>query len=229
MIELWVSIAVFSLFHALPSTPLRRILIENVGRPWFMALYSLVSLALFFWLFLAFWRADHGGPYFVTGPAVRALSAGLMLAALWFFAAALLRKPPVLLTAETVLQDQGSVSGVVRITRHPFLWALGLWAFIHLLNNADPAGLVLFGYFFVLAVAGTLPIDHRRARLIGEKRWQQILGESSNIPFVAIARGRQNLVVALKEVGWRPSLAALAAWAFILHYHEMFFGLPVFY
>ncbi len=184
---------------------------------------------MFAWLFIAFWRAEHSGAYFITSPSVRALSAVLMLAAFWLFAAALIRKPPILLTAETVLREQGSIFGILRITRHPFLWSLVLWSAIHMLNNADPAGLSLFGYFLALALLGTWPIDKRRARLIGDERWQQILDETSNIPFAAVLAGRQALIPAIKEIGWFVPLTAIAAWGFVLSFHESFFGLPVFY
>ncbi len=152
-----------------------------------------------------------------------------MLTAFWLFAAALIRKPPILLTAETVLREQGAIFGVLRITRHPFLWSLVLWSAIHMLNNADPAGLSLFGYFLLLALFGTWPIDKRRARLIGGERWQQVLAETSNLPFAAIISGRQKILPGIREMGWLVPFVAIAAWAFVLTFHENFFGLPVFY
>lgn len=160
---------------------------------------------------------------------MRALSAVSLLAAFWLFAAAFLRNPPILLTAETVLQKQGAVFGVLRITRHPFLWSLVLWSGVHMINNADPAGLSLFGYLLLLALLGTLPIDKRRARLLGDERWQDLLDETSNLPFAAVVSGRQKLFVAIKEIGWLVPIVAIAAWAFVLTFHETFFGLPVFY
>ncbi len=184
---------------------------------------------MFAWLFIAFWRAEHSGAYFVTSPSVRVLSAVLMLAAFWLFAAALIRKPPILLTAETVLREQGSIFGILRITRHPFLWSLVLWSSVHFVNNADPAGLSLFGYFLALALLGTWPIDKRRARLIGNERWQEVKSKTSNIPFAAILKGQQELIPTIREIGCLVPLIALAAWGTVLHFHESFFGLPVFY
>ena len=184
---------------------------------------------MFAWLFIAFWRAEHSGAYFVTSPFVRAISAAIILLAFWLLAAAFIRKPPIVLTAEPALQQAGSIFGILRITRHPFLWALTLWSLVHLLNNADPAGISLFGYFLLLALLGTWPIDKRRACLIDDQRWQQILDETSNIPFVAILAGRQNIFAAIREMGWLVPVVALAAWLLVLGFHENFFGLPVFY
>ncbi len=184
---------------------------------------------MFVWLFIAFWGAEHSGPWFVTSPAVRGVSAGGMLVAFWFLAAALVHRPPVLLTAEQALARPDAITGVLRITRHPLLWAVVLWSAIHMLNNADPAGLSLFGYFLVLAGLGTLPVDRRRARLIEPSRWQKILEETSNIPFAAVFQGRQSFALAIKETGWPVFVTALAAWSFVISFHENFFGLPVFY
>ena len=184
---------------------------------------------MFAWLFIAFWRAEHSGAYFVTSHSVRAFSAVILLAAFWLASATLLRKPPILLTAETALREQGAVFGILRITRHPFLWALVLWSLVHMMNNADPAGLSLFGYFFLLALLGTWPIDKRRARLIGDERWQQVLAKTSNLPFAAIVSGRQKMMLAIKEIGWLVPLVAIGAWAFVLTFHEDLFGFPVFY
>ncbi len=184
---------------------------------------------MFVWLFSAFGRADHDGAFFITTPLVRTLSAGVMLVAFFLAMAALLRRSPVLLTAEHVLEERGAITGILRLTRHPFLWALVLWAGVHMLNNADPAGLSLFGYFLALALLGTLPIDRRRARLMGAKRWAEVLQETSNIPLGAVLRGDQSFWLALREVGLLVPLLALLAWGFMLIFHEPLIGLPVFY
>ena len=180
-------------------------------------------------MFIAFGRAEHEGAFFVTTPFERGISAGIMLLAFFFLSAALLRQPRVLLTGETVLAQKGAITGVLRLTRHPFLWALVLWAGVHAFNNADPAGLSLFGYFFVLALFGTWPIDRRRARLLGDERWQEIVRQTSNLPLVAVLRGDQKPGLALREIGWRAPLVALAAWGFMLTFHQQIIGLPVFY
>jgi uncharacterized membrane protein len=229
MSELWTSIAVFTLFHALPSTRVRPWFIGRYGRGMFMLAYSIVSSVLFVWLFIAFWRAEYDSAWFTTSRNMRLVSAGVMFVAFQLLAAALLRSPPILLTAETALARADAVRGILRITRHPFMWALALWSMVHIVNNADPAGFALFGYFLLLAILGTWPIDRRRARLLGRDKLDEICRQTSNIPFAAIIAGKQNLPAALREIGWRAPLAGLVLWAFILHFHESFFGQPVFY
>jgi uncharacterized membrane protein len=89
--------------------------------------------------------------------------------------------------------------------------------------NADPAAWVFFGYITALALGGTYLIDRRRVRLMG-KAWQSFKAQTSNLPFLAIAQGRNKLI--LKEIGWSRFTAALALWALILFAHETAFGLP---
>ena len=46
----------------------------------------------------------------------------------------------------TAVAQEGRVGqpprGIVRITRHPFLTGVGLWALLHLISNGDVASLV---------------------------------------------------------------------------------------
>ena len=104
------------------------------------------------------------------------------------------------------------------ITRHPFRWGIALWALVHLIINGDLASLILFGSLLVLAVGGTLAIDAKRRRNFGEQ-WIKFAQVTSDIPFAAIAAGRNRLGPALVEIGvWRPLAAILLyAAAFYLH------------
>ena len=80
---------------------------------------------------------------------------------------------------------------MLRITRHPFLWGVALWAAGHLMVNGDLASLILFGSLLVLAVFGTGSIDAKRRRALGEK-WDAFAAKTSAVPFAAIAAGRQS-------------------------------------
>jgi uncharacterized membrane protein len=115
-------------------------------------------------------------------------------------------------------QGPESARGMVRITRHPFLWAVALWALVHLIVNGELAAVILFGTLLVLALGGTTAIDAKRRRAFGDQ-WTQFAAVTSNIPFAAIAAGRNHLLPALGEIGlWRPLVALLVyAVAFYLH------------
>lgn len=223
MAELTLSLIVFLGVHALPSTPLRAWLIGKLGRPIFMAGFSFVSVILFAWIWIAYRQADIEAIFWVTGPFERAVSAILILVPILFTVFAVLQKPTVLLTGETALSQDDAIRGILRITRHPLLWAVGLWGVVHMLNNADPPSWLFFGFSTVLALAGTRAIDRRRKRLLGA-RWPAIEAVTSNIPFLAILQGRNTMPIS--EIGVLRLAVGIALWALILILHESVFGVP---
>jgi uncharacterized membrane protein len=118
----------------------------------------------------------------------------------------------------TLSQGPDIARGMVRITRHPFLWGVALWALVHLIVNGDLASLILFGSLLVLALAGMLFIDAKRTRNFGEQ-WTRFANVTSVIPFIAIAFGRNRVVPAVVEIGvWRP-LAAVVVYAAAFYLH----------
>jgi len=78
--------------------------------------------------------------------------------------------------------------GIVRVTRHPFLTGVGLWALVHLIGNGDVASLVFFATWAVVAFAGTVSIDRKRRRLMGAA-WEPFAAQTSVVPFAAVAAG----------------------------------------
>ena len=115
--------------------------------------------------------------------------------------------------------DPAMARGMLRITRHPFLWGVGLWAVTHLIANGDVASLILFGTFLVLAIGGTASIDAKRRRKF-PVAWQGFAKVTSSVPFAAVARGGNRLVPALAEIGpWRI-LAALVLYAVAFYLHS---------
>ena len=76
--------------------------------------------------------------------------------------------PPAKVTGgERLLEGDDPATGILRITRHPFLWGGLIWAVTHFIANGDLASLVLFGGFVVLTIAGPISIDRKRARKLG--------------------------------------------------------------
>ncbi len=227
MIELAISIALFTALHAVPSTRLRPWFIARFGRITFMLLLSAVTTILFIWMWFAYRSATHDVEtvLWVSDMYMRIFSAGIMYIAILLVLWMATNSPRVLISGEHLLRDENDVRGVLRITRHPMMWPLAMWALVHLLNNADAAGLLYFGYFAVLAIGGTLMIDARRKRHMGA-RWASLAAASSNVPFMAIIQGRNRLD--LRELGWWRPLAALVIWAAVLHFHQTLTGFAVF-
>jgi uncharacterized membrane protein len=108
--------------------------------------------------------------------------------------------------------------GMVRITRHPFLWGVALWAAVHLIVNGFVAPLVLFGSLLTLAVIGTTAIDAKRRRNFKEQ-WTSFAAVTSNIPFAAIITGRNQLRPALAEIGVWRLLIAIVVYGVVFYLH----------
>ena len=113
------------------------------------------------------------------------------------------------------------VRGMLRITRHQFLWGVAIWAAGHLLVNGDAASIVLFGSLLILSLFGTASIDAKRRRALGAK-WDAFAAQTSNIPFAAVAQGRQRL--SLGEIGWWRIVLAIGVWAALAWAHPYLFG-----
>jgi uncharacterized membrane protein len=128
---------------------------------------------------------------------------------------------PTSVRMESRLERPDVVRGMVRVTRHPFLWGVAVWAAGHLLVNGDAAGIVLFAGMLALALFGTVSIDAKRRRALG-KSWDAFAAQTSNTPFAAIAAGRQRLDLA--EIGWWRILLAVGVWAAFLWGHPYLFG-----
>jgi uncharacterized membrane protein len=115
--------------------------------------------------------------------------------------------------------------GIVRVTRHPFLTGVGLWALVHLIGTGDAASLVFFAVWAVVALAGTVSIDKKRRRLFGAA-WEPFAAQTSIVPFAAIAAGRNRF--SLGEIGaWRWGIA-IVAYALMLGGHAHVIGVSPF-
>src|SRR5262249_51508741 len=137
--------------------------------------------------------------FWTITPPTRWFQLGLQLVATLFVVVGLTTRNPTSVRQEASLQDAGVVKGMLRITRHPFLWGTALWAFGHLLVNGDAASIVLFGAILALSLFGTFSIDAKRRRALG-KTWDAFASQTSNAPFAAILAGRQRF--SLSEIGW---------------------------
>jgi uncharacterized membrane protein len=92
---------------------------------------------------------------------------------------------------EGALERPDVVKGMLRITRHPFLWGVAIWASGHLSVNGDRASIVLFGSMLLLALFGTASIDAKRKRALGAT-WDAFAAQTSNVPFAAILRAARS-------------------------------------
>lgn len=225
MLILILAAAFFLSIHLLVSgTRLRDALTGRMGEGPYMGLFSLASIAGLVWLGFAF-SAARSAPsndmFWAITPVTRWIQLALQLLATVLVVVGLTTRNPTSVRQEGSLQDSAVVKGVLRITRHPFLWGVAIWALGHLLVNGDAASIVLFGAMLVLALFGTASIDAKRRRVLG-KTWDAFADQTSNVPFAAIAAGHQRL--SLQEIGWWRLALAVAVWAALAWGHPYLFG-----
>ena len=215
----------FLLIHLLVSgTRVRDALTGAIGQGPYMGLFSLASVAGLTWLGFAFAQARSApwnAAYWDLAPVTRHIQIGLQLLAMLLIVPGLTTPNPTSVRQEGVLDRPDAIKGMLRITRHPFLWGVTIWAAGHLLVNGDRASIVLFGTMFLLGLFGTTSIDAKRKRALGAT-WDAFAAQTSNIPFGAVAAGRQKLDLA--EIGWWRIVLAVAVWAALLFGHPYIFG-----
>jgi uncharacterized membrane protein len=225
MIELLAAAALLLATHyGISSTAPRGWLVARLGERPYLVLYSLVAFGALGWLISAYRRAP-----FIELWSAPAWSAWLPLVvmpfALLLLVCGVSTLNPTAVGAPDTLGQAEPARGILRITRHPFMWGVALWALTHIVANGDAAAMVLFGTFAVLALLGTLLIDGKFASRRGAE-WQRFAAVSSNLPFAAIAARRQHL--ALGEIGWLRAGIALALYVVLLALHPWLFGLSPF-
>ena len=223
MANLIAAVAFFVLIHLLVSgTRLRDVLTARIGQNAYMGLFSLASLGGLIWVGLAYASArTTSASLWDLSTGLRHGQVALQLLAMLLIVVGLLTPNPTSVRQEGALDRPDVVKGMLRITRHPFLWGVAIWAAGHLMVNGDLGSLVLFGSLLVLALLGGRSIDAKRRRVLGPA-YDGFAAQTSNIPFGAIVSGRQSLK--LGEIGvWRIG-AALLVWTALAFAHPYLFG-----
>ncbi len=221
MIHLILAATFFLGIHlGISGTNLRYRLITRYGEKTYRIAFAAGALLGLLWLVYAWRQAPYISLWGQPLP-FRYLAVLLMPLAFYFGIAALTTKNPALMGQEAVLNQENIAVGVLRITRHPLMWGIALWALLHLMANGDLAAFIFFGTFLVLAVKGTFDLDRKRLRDFGE-RWRRYMEATSNLPFQAIVQGKQKLI--WQELGWWRIVLAVVLYFGLLHAHARLFG-----
>lgn len=208
----------------LSHPPVRDRLVARLGERGFLGVYSLVALATFVplcWSFFAHRIATPIPlPLLATIPSVAWLTMPMMFVALCLILLGFSSPNPV--SALMGPADGGSgAAGALRITRHPAFMGVALAGLAHCLVNTAPIDRVFFGGMTIYAVAGCAHQDWRRRRA-GGAALAPFFAETSFLPFVAIASGRNRFV--LGELRPLVLLASAALYAAIFFFHHRLFA-----
>lgn len=221
MIELVLALAFLFLTHyGISSTRLRDLLVARLGETPYRAVYGLIALGALIWLSSAYHGADYL-PLWPPLPALAIVTHLCMLLACVLLVGGLSTANPTAMEQSAALERADVVRGVLRITRHPVMWAIALWGIGHLVARGDLAALLLFGGLAAFAISGTVVLDRKFERRAGEP-YRRFAAATSAVPFVAILSGRQRL--ALREIGLRRFGGALLLFALLLAVHPLLFG-----
>jgi uncharacterized membrane protein len=221
-------IAFVALHMGVSASGLRGVLIARIGAGPYRIAFSLASLALLAWLIFAYgaMRDDPfnqltwplwAPPDWLHAPALVLMFVGVALAV-----AGVLTPGPTLAGFESSIRKPEPARGVLRITRHPFLWGVAFWGAGHALVNGERFALMLFGALTFMVIFGARSID-RKGRARDPEAWERFAEVTSNFPFAAIAQGRNTLKLA---EAWPQILAGAAAAAAFAYFHEAIIGYP---
>jgi uncharacterized membrane protein len=213
----------FGIHAFVAGSELRWFVVQRLGQRAFAGIFSILSLASL-WFLIASYRKASFYPLWFAPPPIHWLPLLVMPLALTLLVGAFSVPNPTAVGAEQVLQRTDAARGVLRITRHPFLWSVALWSGAHLLVTGHVAAILFFGSFLATALRGTSSIDEKRRRT-NKAEFARYAEVTSNLPFAAIVAGRNRL--AWGEL-WVPVVIAGLLLAVLIHLHQRLFGFSPF-
>ena len=197
--------------------------VRAVGEGPYLAAFSVAALALITGMAMAYGEAPFLPVLWFTGDVGAIVSVLVMPVAYVLLVASVSAPNPTMAGAPTGDDTMPPPTGALRITRHPMMWAFGLWGLCHLFANGELRSIILFGALTALALIGTVSID-AKVRRREAARFERLRAQTSILPFAAILGGRQSLGAAVREIGWRRLAIALILYAATLYLHPWLFG-----
>jgi len=222
-IALWALLFLGS--HLVISSPaVRPRLIAAVGERAYPGIYSIVALATFVPLVLAFAHHKHSGAMLWNlrdVAVVRWLVWLLMLLALVIFIASFITPNPASMGAQAGSEDANVARGVLKISRHPGFVAFSIFGIAHILINGFVGDAIFFGTFLALSIIGGMHQDARKEAQLGAS-YKSLVECTSFFPGLALIQGRQHWTKA--DTPWTAIAIGIALTALIVWLHPTIFG-----
>lgn len=225
--QVWLGWLLFGGTHtALSHPPVRDRLVGHFGDNGFLGLYSFVALATFVPLCWGFFANRIATPVplpvLATIPGLAWLTMALMFVALNLILLGFSSPNPVSALMDRAGGRSGSgAAGALRITRHPAFMGVALAGLSHVLVNPAAIDRAFFGGMAIYSVLGCAHQDWRRRRT-GGSELAAFFAETSFLPFVAIATGRNRLV--LRELRPLVLVGAAGLYVAIFVFHHRIFA-----
>lgn len=220
---LWfvVLLGAFVALHiGLANPPLRDGLVARLGEKGFSALYAISSLALLIGAIQVYKGLEEVPLWQAPVGAYHGLSLVMLLASILFVGSF----TPANKALAGVPKNERPASGVLRWTRHPMMWAFGLWAIVHFILSGDvPTMILTFGIGFLALVGAGLQDGKKKVQL--GATWDRYTANTSYWPFGAIMSGRQP--VSALWPGLVPVVGGVAVWLLLTWLHPSLMAAPV--
>lgn len=165
--------------HFAMSHPLRPPMVKALGAGGFQVAYTIVSAATLAWVYFAY-KAAPAGDLPGTGEIGWIAATALTLPATVLLAGSLFGNPALPVPGAEA-QARATPRGVFRITRHPMMWGIGLWAVSHIVLFTNWRSVVTAFAMGVLALVGARLQDAKKERLMGEA-WAEWETKTSYVP-----------------------------------------------
>lgn len=220
LLELLVASTSFVSIHmAMSSSSIRTPLLAFMGQKKFRLLYFLISGVLFTWMITAYLHAPSI-VLFEPNTSMKHVSFSIMGFACFFVVLGYTTSNPM-----SVGKKEEELTrvpfGILKITRHPIMWGMALFAFCHVLASGTAAALIFFGSIATLAIAGARHIDMNKQE-DENGNWNTYLKLTSNVPLGAIINGR--LRVERGEYKWWQICLTAGLYASFLMSHRVLIG-----
>jgi uncharacterized membrane protein len=223
--------------HFVLAAPrMRAALVGRLGEQGFTAVFSLVAFATIV-LFVMAWNRAPYVELWPPVPAFRWIPVVVMPVAAFLVLCGLSQSNPTAVMQGFDAKARDPAPGILKITRHPVMWGIGLWALSHMLPNGDLAALIFFASMAFLALYGTTQIEAKR-RLRQPDGFARFAEVTSNVPFAALLSGKTRtfwktaygidpVKTVWAEIGlWRVT-AALALYVALVVAHPWITGMDV--
>lgn len=155
--------------HFVLSHPFRPGLVASLGERGFLALYSLVQIAVFVWIVIAFLAVGPGGVPLWNGQSdtLWAIASVMTIVAIALLLGSLRGNPALPATTPEAVEI-AKPYGAFAITRHPMMWGIAIWAFAHILVAPTARTLITAGSMALLALLGAHLQDRKKEVLLGQ-------------------------------------------------------------
>jgi uncharacterized membrane protein len=214
LITLAAANAAFVGLHFAMSHPLRAPMVKALGAGGFTLAYTLVSFAALGWVALAF-RAAPPADLPGSGEAGWIAASVLTWPAMVLLAGSFVGNP-ALPTPMAETQARGQPKGVFRVTRHPMMWGIGLWALSHMVLFWSTRTMITAFAMGVLAMVGSKLQDGKKAALMGaawgewssKTSWAPRFGQLFRVGAVPLVAGTVLWLVAQGLHLWQAGIPA---------------------